>query len=128
MIKDDSTDLELFALRLIRTRLEREERVFVFSAGNLRGKLVSIEHLDSALPAATYQDCRSTDQQMEPCVQLTYAPRPKDPGKVTDPTKFKFTRKPVLFNIPVRVVSGSLLLKKLYENVWMVNVQTSARG
>ena len=127
MIKDDSTDLELFALKLIRTRLERDEFVFVFSAGNLRGKLVSIEHLASAQPAATYQSGRPTEQ-MEPCVQLTYIPRPKDPGKVTDPTKFKFTRKPVLFNIPVRVVSGSLLLKKLYENVWMMTVRTSAKG
>jgi hypothetical protein len=120
-------ELELIAITLIQTRLDQGEDIFTFSAGNLRGKLVSISYLEKALPATTYLPAGTTfgDGHMEPVAQLTYIPRPRAHDKVKDTLKFNFTRKPVLFNIPTRLVNSALLLQKLADKVWMLNVVTA---
>jgi len=120
-------ELELIALTLIQSRLDRGDKIFVFSAGNLRGKLTFAQYLE-CLPSATYLSGRGTlESQMEHCVQLTYIPRPRSHDQVKDPLKFNFTRKPVLFNIPTRLINSALFLQKLEDGVWMLNMNTSVK-
>ncbi len=125
--RPEHLDLELLPLDLINARLAKGEPMLIFSAGNLRGKLVSAQYLE-CLPSPTFIPGWKGpgDGKVEPCVQLFYIPRPRDRTKVTDPRSFNFTRKPVLFNIPVRILHSVLFLHKV-EDMWMVNLVTSVK-
>lgn len=121
-------DLELIAYTLINARLARGDQVFVFTYGQLRGKLHTVTYLEKCLPASTYlSSSANLEMQMEPCLQLSYTPGPRTREKVKDPTTFNFTRKAVLFNVPVRLVNSALFLQKLEEGVWFVNVNTKVK-
>lgn len=120
-------ELELIALTLIQSRLDRGEFIYTFTAGNLRGKLVSAKYL-VCLPSPTYLPSNGAlADKLEPCIQLVYIPRPRGRDTIKDPTKFNFTRKAVLFNIPTRLINSALFLQRLADNVWMLNIVTSVK-
>lgn len=119
--------LDLIALTLIESRLNKGDEIFVFSAGNLRGKLMSVNS-GNCVPSATYRGGKGkSDEQIEHCARITYIPRPRDREKVQDPSGFKFTRKPVDFDIPTRLASDALHLHPIGDKRWMVNVVTSVK-
>lgn len=118
-------ELELMALTLLQGRLAKQDSVFLFTGGALRGKLVSAELL-KCLPSSTYRSMY--DAETEYCVQMWYIPGPRQgTSGVSSPTDIKFTRKPVLFNIPVRLINTALFLQKLEDKVWMLNINTSVK-
>lgn len=120
----DPEDFELIVLTLIKSRLERGEDIFVFTAGFMRGKLQSVEYL-TAVPSSTYLGGNTYNPPAEPCLQITYIPGPRNPKP--DAEQKKFTRKPQSFNMPARVASNSLFLQKVEERVWMLNVTTKVK-
>jgi hypothetical protein len=123
--------LDLIVLTLIEARLARGDDIFIFTTGNLRGKLVSATYLESALPSQTYLPPNAASDPsafVEPVVHIRYIPRPRGHDNVKDPLKFKSTRKPVIFNIPTRLVNSALFLQKLADKVWMLNVVTSVKA
>lgn len=121
-------ELELIVLTLIQSRIARGEQLFMFSAGNLRGKLVSAECID-CLPSSTYLPAGTAFGQgkIEPCVQFWYIPRPRSHDKVKDPLKFNFTRKPINFNVPTRLVNSAVFLQKIEDGMWMINMNTAIK-
>jgi hypothetical protein len=121
------TDIDLIALDLINSRLTRGDMVFVFTTGNFRGKLVSATYLEDALPSPTYLLNHSLDSQIEPCIQLTYAPAPRSRDRVKDPATFNFTRNPVFFNIPARFFESAITLHQLRAGQWMLAIDTSVK-
>ena len=126
--RPDDMDLELIALDLITSRLERGDEIFVFSSSKLRGKLITARFLQDALPSQTYLPATRTylpatwHNLQEPCVVLTYTPTPKD-----DTKKPTFKRVIQTFTIPVRILSSAVHLQKLDDAQWMLNIDTSVK-
>ena len=120
-------DLDLLTLDIIKDRMEEGNLITVFAGGVLRGRLDAVEYVSSIVPSATYWKS-NTAPDAEPCVFLKYTPAPRNSSKVTDPVAYKFTRKPQHFVIPVRLVTAALYLKKLTDGIFMLNVDSSAKG
>lgn len=123
--------LELIILDLIDSRLEAGEKIFMYSSGNLRGKLMSAHYLEEVLPSNTYLDQRPLDQQMEPCIQFIFIPRSRA-GTITDPATFNFTRKPDRFNMPTRLADQAIFFQRLQSGggwslcgSWGLSINTS---
>lgn len=115
-----SNTLTSLVVDLINKPLERGDEVFVFSAGNLRGKLHSAA-ITLALPSETYRPGRKhwTDS-LEQCLVLTYVPRSRQPKE-----KQTWTRKPTTFHIPLWAIHKGVFLKKIIDGQWMLNINTS---
>ncbi len=120
-----SNSLELLTVEIAQKRLDLDEPMFMFAAGALRGKVVSIRLAD-CVPSRTYQ--RGTATTSEPCVVIEFIPGPKDRQRVKDPLKFKFTRQSQVFVMPVRAVPKGFFLRKFADGAWLLNIVTSFKG
>lgn len=115
-------DLELIVLDLIEPLLAAQVEIFIFASGELRGRLKTATYLPRAVAASTFLRGKPTDPKPEACISLVYIPRQKDPK-----AKTKFTRKPVIFNVPVELVPDVIFLQKLDDKKWMINMNTSTK-
>jgi hypothetical protein len=127
-------DLGLIGLTLINNRLTKDEDIFVFASGMMRGKLTSAEYFANILPSQTYlpsnYNAIAASSFMEPCVQLIFVPTPRNPEQLKKVEKLKAwkgSRKPQIFNIPVRVFPKAVFLKKV-DNMWMLNIVSTNKG
>lgn len=120
--------LDTIIVTLIQSRLDRGEEIFSFSSGSLRGKVTSVD-VKYCLPSATYlgSSYDVNNPPMEMCISLVYIPGPRDRNKSVDPLTVNYTRKPVIFNVPLKAEAG-LFLQKIEDKVWMLNINTAFKG
>jgi hypothetical protein len=122
----DYAEDDFIILDLIAARHAAGEEVFVFTSGNLRGKLIKLRFLDKAIPAPTYLKVHPKKAEPEPCIAVLLTPRPAVIGD-KDPLSVFSTRKTQTYCIPARVAIDAMFLQKLEAGKWMLNINTSIK-